>query len=120
MVQALDAERFHLAPPLNQIRVGGHSAEDKWFLPLLHLLNAGSRYRFSRSASNAGRFFRDRALRMILPRSTASCWLCGTPASLEGVRSSTVHGSLLCTCASIANIFVGPCITIRTPAWFYP
>src|SRR6266571_9252705 len=41
MVQALDAERFHLAPPLNQIRVGGHSAEDKWFLPLLHLLNAG-------------------------------------------------------------------------------
>src|SRR6266446_9782659 len=42
MVQALDAERFHLAPPLNQIRVGGHSAEDKWFLPLLHLLNAGS------------------------------------------------------------------------------
>src|SRR5216683_1759728 len=41
MVQALDAERFHLAPPLNQIRVWGHSAEDKWFLPLLHLLNAG-------------------------------------------------------------------------------
>src|SRR5882672_4957396 len=44
MVQALDAERFHLAPPLNQIRVWGHSAEDKWFLPLLHLLNAGHIY----------------------------------------------------------------------------
>src|SRR5260370_651236 len=42
MVQALDAERFHLTPPLNQLRVWGHSAEDKWFLPLLHLLNAGS------------------------------------------------------------------------------
>src|SRR6266404_4736734 len=41
MVQALDAERFHLTPPLNQMRVWGHSAEDKWFLPLLHLLNAG-------------------------------------------------------------------------------
>src|SRR5216683_7362402 len=45
MVQALDAERFHLAPPLNQIRVWGHSAEDKWFLPLLHLLNAGNTIR---------------------------------------------------------------------------
>jgi len=44
MVQALDAERFHLAPPLNQMRVCGHSAEDKWFLPLLHLLNAGIIY----------------------------------------------------------------------------
>ena len=46
MVQALDAERFPLAPPLNQIRVWGHSAEDKWFLPLLHLLNAGSMIKF--------------------------------------------------------------------------
>ena len=38
------------------------------------------KYRFSRSASNTGRFLRDRALRMILPRSTASCWLAGTRA----------------------------------------
>jgi hypothetical protein len=44
MIQALDAERCHLAPPLHQMRVCGHSAEDKWFLPLLHLLNAGLWY----------------------------------------------------------------------------
>ena len=37
-------------------------------------------YHFSRSARHTARFFRDRAWRMIVPRSTAGGWRSGPPA----------------------------------------